>query len=91
MAYNGFTGYLPYRIAEIHDKYGPIVRLAPDEISFITASAWGDIYMKHPGKPQLGKSPFDFLPPVSGVIGLGPWPIPDNVHNRIRFVYWMVC
>ncbi|RDL35462.1 uncharacterized protein BP5553_07393 [Venustampulla echinocandica] len=84
MAYNGYTGYLPYRIAELHDKYGPIVRLAPDEVSFITASAWGDIYMKQPGKPQLGKNPYDFLPPASGVVGLGPWPIPDDVHNRIR-------
>lgn len=28
----------------MHDKYGTIVRVAPDEVSFISPSAWSDIY-----------------------------------------------
>jgi cytochrome P450 len=28
----------------LHDVYGPVVRLAPDELSFIDAAAWRDIY-----------------------------------------------
>lgn len=28
----------------LHEKYGPIVRVAPDEVSFITAAAWNDVY-----------------------------------------------
>ncbi|KAF2027984.1 benzoate 4-monooxygenase cytochrome-like protein P450 [Setomelanomma holmii] len=32
------------KIHELHEKYGPIVRVAPDELSFINAEAWKDIY-----------------------------------------------
>lgn len=38
-------GVLPYEIKRFHDKYGPVVRVAPDEISFIDPQAWKDIYM----------------------------------------------
>lgn len=34
----------------MHDAYGPIVRVAPDELSFIEASAWNDIYGIKSGK-----------------------------------------
>ncbi|KAL9083357.1 MAG: hypothetical protein Q9165_008557 [Trypethelium subeluteriae] len=38
----------------LHDKYGKIIRIAPDEISFIEGAAWKDIYM-----PKQGHGPFD--------------------------------
>ncbi|GAB1215534.1 hypothetical protein ATERTT37_004725 [Aspergillus terreus] len=31
-------------VQRLHEKYGPIVRVAPDEVSFITAAAWNDVY-----------------------------------------------
>lgn len=34
----------------MHEKYGPIVRVSPDELSFINASAWNDIYGNKSGK-----------------------------------------
>jgi len=34
----------------MHNTYGPIVRVAPDELSFIEASAWNDIYGIKSGK-----------------------------------------
>jgi cytochrome P450 len=34
----------------MHDTYSPIVRVAPDELSFIEASAWNDIYGIKSGK-----------------------------------------
>jgi len=34
----------------MHDIYGPIVRVAPDELSFIEASAWNEIYGIKSGK-----------------------------------------
>ena len=37
-------GYLPYRLKELHDRYGPVVRVAPNELSFIDAMAWKDVY-----------------------------------------------
>jgi hypothetical protein len=37
-------GVLPYEVKSLHDKYGPIVRIAPDELSYNCAEAWQDIY-----------------------------------------------
>ncbi|GLA63287.1 hypothetical protein AtubIFM54640_004427 [Aspergillus tubingensis] len=38
------SGQLPHRIHDFHTQYGDIVRVAPDELSFIDARAWRDIY-----------------------------------------------
>jgi cytochrome P450 len=38
------SGVLPFRIKSMHDEYGSIIRVAPDELSFIDARAWKDIY-----------------------------------------------
>ena len=40
-------------IRSLHQKYGEVVRLAPNEVSFITAQAWRDIYGH--GHKQLPK------------------------------------
>ncbi|GKZ36720.1 hypothetical protein AbraIFM66950_007917 [Aspergillus brasiliensis] len=37
-------GQLPHRIHEFHARYGDIVRVAPDELSFVDPRAWRDIY-----------------------------------------------
>jgi cytochrome P450 len=39
------AGELPYRVKNLHDKYGSVVRVAPDELSFIDPRAWKDIYL----------------------------------------------
>lgn len=44
---------------ELHTTYGEVVRIHPDELSFVGASAWRDIFT---GRPQLPK-------PIVGVIG----------------------
>jgi hypothetical protein len=46
------SGREPQTVLKLHLKYGPIVRLAPNELSFITA-AWKDIYGFK--KPELKK------------------------------------
>jgi cytochrome P450 len=38
-------GNLPHQIKAFHDTYGGIVRVAPDELSFIETEAWKDIYV----------------------------------------------
>ncbi|KAK0116595.1 hypothetical protein ONS96_012452 [Cadophora gregata f. sp. sojae] len=43
-AYSLLRGHLPYAISALHERYGPIVRVSPSEISFITETAWTDIY-----------------------------------------------
>ncbi|KAL9084269.1 MAG: hypothetical protein Q9159_005314 [Coniocarpon cinnabarinum] len=42
--YHLLTGQLVHRIAALHQKYGPVVRIAPNEVSFTTADAWRTIY-----------------------------------------------
>lgn len=37
-------GNLDSEILDIHEKYGDIVRLGPNEVSFTTADAWQDIF-----------------------------------------------
>lgn len=42
------SGYLHLRIKSFHDLYGPIVRVAPNELSYIDPQAWKDIYAALP-------------------------------------------
>jgi cytochrome P450 len=42
---------------ELHAKYGPVVRTAPDELSFIEAAAWKDIYCGGVGNKGMPKFP----------------------------------
>ncbi|KUJ21564.1 putative cytochrome P450 monooxygenase [Mollisia scopiformis] len=83
MAYNLARGRLPYRIAELHDKYGPVVRVAPNDLSFITAEAWNDIYGKPVGRPQLAKDPVAFLRNPNDYADLLFEPDPTE-HGRMR-------
>ena len=42
-----------------HEKYGSVVRVAPDELSYISSKCWNDIYGFRHGKPEMAKeSPF---------------------------------
>ncbi|KAB2575197.1 putative sterigmatocystin biosynthesis P450 monooxygenase [Lasiodiplodia theobromae] len=40
-----------------HEKYGPVVRLSPGELSYINYDAWNDIYGRNDGKAALPKDP----------------------------------
>lgn len=55
------------RTYELHEQYGPIVRLAPNEISFIDAQAWQDIYNHHQGRPNFPKNPLWMAPADNGI------------------------
>ncbi|KAL5041782.1 hypothetical protein BDW71DRAFT_217423 [Aspergillus fruticulosus] len=37
-------GRQPFRQLELHEKYGSVVRVAPNELSFNTSRSWRDIY-----------------------------------------------
>ncbi|KAI0195873.1 cytochrome P450 [Astrocystis sublimbata] len=51
-------GRQPYDILALHEKYGPVVRIAPNELSFSSASSWDDIYGFRPGHRTFIKSAF---------------------------------
>ncbi|KUJ07472.1 cytochrome P450 [Mollisia scopiformis] len=38
------SGHAPKTIRALHERYGEVVRVAPGELSFSSASAWKDIY-----------------------------------------------
>ena len=52
--YASLTGHLATRLYELHLKYGPVVRTAPNELSFINSAAWPTIY----GRNNQSKQPF---------------------------------
>jgi hypothetical protein len=35
-----FRGGATHRVAALHERYGDVVRIAPDTLSYITAEAW---------------------------------------------------
>jgi len=55
LARSRLAGRLPYDIKRLHDKYGDVVRIAPDELSYNSADAWKDIYGTRPGHPEMPK------------------------------------
>jgi cytochrome P450 len=68
----------------VHDKYGTVIRLSPNELSFNTPKAWEDIYGLRPGRPNLSKDPIHVgsVDPVPGVSTIS---MADNeTHARQR-------
>jgi cytochrome P450 len=48
-------GRIKLDLAELHDKYGDIVRVTPTTLSYIHPDAWDDIYQRKQGQPVLAK------------------------------------
>ncbi|RYP28374.1 hypothetical protein DL767_007246 [Monosporascus sp. MG133] len=68
----------------LHNKYGPVVRVAPDELSFIGPDAWEDIYGNRKNGPNMEKSPI-FIGAVSPMGGQTGISLADNTnHSRQR-------
>lgn len=73
-------GLMWIRLKDAHNKYGPIVRSAPNELSFITPEVWADVYAKKPGRPEMPKG--NYVPPP-GRESLFDHPVHEE-HQRIR-------
>ena len=54
---------------KLHDKYGSVVRLSPNELAFNSPQAWQDIYGHRAGRLDLEKDPIHVgaVDPVPGV------------------------
>ncbi|TKA75602.1 hypothetical protein B0A49_03864 [Cryomyces minteri] len=70
-------------IKELHDKYGSVVRIAPNELSFTNPQAWRDIYGHIPGQKQLPKQ---IVVDQPDLVLKAPHLIlaPDAAHARMR-------
>ena len=67
-------------VMDLHARYGEVVRVSPDELSFISPSAWQDIYATKPQLPKPNKA--NFLE-HNGVASMLTQTIPEE-HNRQR-------
>jgi hypothetical protein len=55
-AYVMHRGVAPIEMSKLHKRYGPVVRVAPDELSFSSAAAVKEIYgYQKGGRPELVK------------------------------------
>ncbi|KAL3477270.1 cytochrome P450 [Aspergillus californicus] len=56
--YSLLRGRLGFDTKQLHDKYGPVVRVSPNELAFNSAQAWEDIYgFKTHGRKNFHKDP----------------------------------
>ncbi|KAK5662523.1 hypothetical protein OQA88_8435 [Cercophora sp. LCS_1] len=49
-------GTLPFDMLDLHKRYGPVVRIAPDELAFSSAAAWKDIMGHRVNAPEFEKN-----------------------------------
>lgn len=71
--------------ARMHAKYGEIVRVMPDQLSFINEQAWKDIYMHR--QDVNGKAVKQMAKAYTRTSQNGVYSIldaPDDVHSRQR-------
>ncbi|CAP80267.1 Pc12g06400 [Penicillium rubens Wisconsin 54-1255] len=54
--YYYIQGRQPFKLLELHNQYGSVVRTAPNDLSFNTAGAFRDIYNFRPGHETFIKS-----------------------------------
>ncbi|KAK0121998.1 hypothetical protein ONS95_010266 [Cadophora gregata] len=79
--YYVFRATRVYKVAELHNRYGPVVRLGPNELSYVDERVWKDIYGYHKEGGQLQKH----MPAINVIGGYGLFHNPsDAEHSRIR-------
>lgn len=62
-----WRGLLNHRLTELHQTYGPVVRVAPDEVSYTSETAWKSIYGQR--STEMSKDPVFSLSKPSGAQG----------------------
>ncbi|KAL1614481.1 hypothetical protein SLS54_009739 [Diplodia seriata] len=81
--YNTLRGDQTTWIQRLHTQYGPVVRLSPARLSYITAQAWKDIYGH---RTTTIKDPKFYSPPINGVHSLVTEPSND-AHGQMRKIF----
>ena len=74
------AGELPHQVRDIHELYGKVVRVAPDELSFTDPTAWKDIYTK--GFPR----PYQYRNKPPGKTAENLISASESDHTRFRKV-----
>ncbi|KAK4442703.1 Cytochrome P450 monooxygenase abl2 [Podospora aff. communis PSN243] len=78
------TGKNHIHLKQLHDKYGPVVRVAPNELSFCSPQAYEDIYGFRSYDEPMEKDPIwiGALMTMNGEVGISY--APRDVHARQR-------
>jgi cytochrome P450 len=79
-------GELHKKMLEFHSKYGPIVRIAPNELSYADGDAWQDIYITKPGQRPFQRNRTWFKKSYPGE-PLSIMGYDEEAHARFRRVF----
>ncbi|KAL8726431.1 MAG: hypothetical protein Q9166_006709 [cf. Caloplaca sp. 2 TL-2023] len=69
----------PFDVRDLHERYGGVVRIAPDTLSFITPSSWKDIYGQGAARKFSRHGYAQLRPDVHNLLTA-----PDKDHARQR-------
>ena len=85
LSYWTLTGQAPRKVLVLHQKYGDVVRIAPDQLAYANAAGWKDVYGHRPGHAtsQLPKDLTAF-PPTPPGLAKGIITADDAEHSRFR-------
>lgn len=64
------TGRLSYYCHDLHQRHGDVVRIALNQLSYVSGDVWKDIYERRPGHALLEKDPSFYQHPPNGVPGI---------------------
>lgn len=86
LAYMQATGRETETLPTLHEKYGPVVRIAPNELSYISGTeAWSDLYgFRKAGPPKPSKDPIMYVRTVTEFQSISI--ADDDNHARQRRV-----
>ncbi|EFR00575.1 averantin oxidoreductase [Nannizzia gypsea CBS 118893] len=81
LLYRSYHGIWSFTLKELHDKYGPVVRVSPTDISMITPDVWKELYSpkSRPGEFERDRS-FRLL--GRGGTGIADEDIAEHTRHR---------
>ncbi|KAH7009126.1 cytochrome P450 [Microdochium trichocladiopsis] len=72
-------------IHQLHRYYGPVVRYGPNDLSYLSAQSWRDIYGRPNGRPTLPRTEDFAIKPWNGVPSI--LTCDDENHARVRRIF----
>jgi cytochrome P450 len=85
-AYTQLRGTDVYRILELHKRYGGVVRIGPDTLSYADAVVYRDVMAhKHAGELEFGKASTFTVTPANGVLSFLWASREDHAKGRRAF------
>ena len=82
--YASFSGCLAVKLQELHNQYGDIVRVAPNELSFIDPSAWKTIYDRKNRHQTPFRKNYDSFSETRSQVRRSLYLAEDQDHARTR-------